>query len=55
MSGHSVERFNRLAVGSETRMIELKREVNEMARKAGVTPPYDAVLAGAGNEGPDHQ
>ncbi|KKL70517.1 hypothetical protein LCGC14_2104110, partial [marine sediment metagenome] len=38
------ERFNRLAVGREQRMIELKREVNEMARKAGVAPPYDSAL-----------
>ena len=36
----AAEAFNRLAVGREKRMIELKREVNEMARKAGVQPPY---------------
>jgi len=36
-----LEQFNRLAVGREQRMIELKREVNEMARKAGAAPPYD--------------
>lgn len=35
-----LERFDRLAVGRERRMIELKREVNEMASKAGVKPPY---------------
>jgi PAS domain S-box-containing protein len=40
-----VERFNRQAVGREDRMIELKREVNEMARKAGVAPPYDTTFA----------
>ena len=34
-------RFNRQAVGRELRMIELKREVNEMAERAGVDPPYD--------------
>jgi PAS domain S-box-containing protein len=39
-------RFNRLAVGREERMVELKREVNEMARKAGVAPPYDMALLG---------
>jgi PAS domain S-box-containing protein len=39
-----MERFNRLAVGRELRMIELKREVNEMARKAGVDPPYDLAF-----------
>jgi len=36
-----LEQFNRLAVGREQRMIELKREVNEFARKAGAAPPYD--------------
>ncbi len=41
---HELERFNRLAVGRENRMIELKREVNELARKAGVAPPYDVAF-----------
>jgi FixJ family two-component response regulator len=36
-----LERFNRLTVGRELRMIQLKREVNEMAGKAGIEPPYD--------------
>ena len=40
-----LERFNHLAVGREQRMIELKREVNEMARKAGAAPPYDLSFA----------
>lgn len=35
-----LERFNRLTQGRELRIIEMKREVNEMARKAGVAPPY---------------
>lgn len=39
-----LERFNRLAVGREERMMELKREVNEMARKAGIAPPYDPAV-----------
>jgi PAS domain S-box-containing protein len=39
-----LERFNRLAVGREERMMELKREVNEMARKAGIAPPYDLAV-----------
>ena len=43
-----LERFNRLAVGRELRMIELKREVNEMARRAGLPPPYDLAFAKAG-------
>lgn len=39
-----MERFNRLAVGRESRMIELKAEVNDMARKAGLAPPYNEEL-----------
>lgn len=35
-----LERFNRVAVGHEERMIELKHEVNEPARRAGIAPPY---------------
>ena len=33
-------RFNRVAVGRELRMIELKREVNELTLKAGKDAPY---------------
>ena len=33
-------RFNAVAVGRETRMIELKQKVNEMASRLGETPPY---------------
>ncbi len=36
-----LERFHRLSVGRELRMIELKREVNELAKLAGRTAPYD--------------
>ena len=43
-----LERFNRLAVGREERMIELKCEVNEMAHKAGAAPPYDLAFAEPG-------
>ena len=43
-----LEQFNRLAVDREERMIELKREVNEMARKAGAAPPYDLAFAESG-------
>ncbi|KKK83297.1 hypothetical protein LCGC14_2794800 [marine sediment metagenome] len=39
-----LERFNHLAIGREERMIELKQEVNEMARKAGTPPPYGLVF-----------
>lgn len=33
-------RFNRLAVGRELRMIELKREINELCRRVGEEPRY---------------
>jgi len=39
-----LERFNRLAVGRELRMIELKRQVNELAEQLGKEPPYDLSL-----------
>jgi len=45
-------RFNRQAVGREERMIELKREVNEMARKAEAAPPYDLAFAESDKGGP---
>jgi PAS domain S-box-containing protein len=40
-----LEQFNRLAVGRELRMIELKREVNGIARTAGLVEPYDLSFA----------
>jgi DNA-binding LytR/AlgR family response regulator len=36
-----LERFERLTVGRELRMVKLKQEVNEYARKADLPPPYD--------------
>ncbi len=36
-----LQRFNKLSVGRELRMIELKKEVNAMAQKAGLEPPYN--------------
>lgn len=35
------DRFNKLAVGREERMIELKREVNALSRALGRSAPYD--------------
>jgi two-component system CheB/CheR fusion protein len=35
-----LDRFNRVAVGRELRMIELKREVNELCRRQGQPPAY---------------
>jgi CheY-like chemotaxis protein len=39
-----LERFSRLAVGRELRMVELKRQVNELAEQLGKEPPYDLSL-----------
>jgi PAS domain S-box-containing protein len=42
-----LERFNRLAVGRELRMIELKRRVNELSEQLGQAAPYDlSILEG---------
>ncbi len=46
-----LERFNRLSVGRELQMIELKKEVNEMARLAGRTPPYELTFLKTKTEG----
>jgi PAS domain S-box-containing protein len=35
-----LQRFNRLAVGRETRMIELKQQMNALAAKHGEPPPF---------------
>lgn len=35
-----LEQFNRLAVGREHRMIELKAQVNSLAQRLGEAPPY---------------
>ena len=39
-SNENLERFNRLAIGREDRMIELKREVNTLSGKLGCPLPY---------------
>jgi PAS domain S-box-containing protein len=52
-----LERFHRLSVGRELQMIELKKQINELARQAGQKAPYDlaflrptAVKTDAGHE-----
>ncbi len=40
-SNAELERFNRLAVGREKRIIQLKRQINKLADEAGKVPPYD--------------
>jgi len=41
-----LERFHRLSVGRELQMIELKKQINELALQAGQKPPYDLALLG---------
>ena len=45
-----LERFNRLAIGREQRMIELKQQVNELLQEAGKPPAYDLSFVGEGKE-----
>ncbi len=40
-----LERFNRSTIDRELRMVELKRQVNEMAQAAGRPAPYDIAFA----------
>lgn len=44
-----LERFNRLAVGRELRMIELKLQINELSRRLGEAPPYAPEHMSAGS------
>ena len=40
VSNEDLARFNRAAVDRELRMIELKKQVNELCGKAGLPPAY---------------
>ena len=40
-SNAELARFNRLAVGRELRMVELKRQINELCQQLGKPPAYD--------------
>jgi hypothetical protein len=39
-----LERFSKMAVGREERMIELKNEINELRRAAGLETKYKIVI-----------
>ncbi len=49
-ANEELERFNRLAVGREQRMIELKCQVNELLAKAGKPPAYDISFSQGAEE-----
>lgn len=40
-SNEELTRFNRLAIGREMRMIELKQHCNRLATQLGIAPPYN--------------
>jgi PAS domain S-box-containing protein len=42
-----LERFHRLSVGRELQMVELKKQVNELAKAAGQAPPHDLAFLGS--------
>jgi len=52
-----LERFNRLAVGREHRMVELKREINELLRELGREEEYKNVseITKGGSDGNDRE
>ncbi len=55
IANQELERFNRAMVGRELRVIELKREVNELCLKAGEVPPYAVGAAGDAGNGVGHE
>lgn len=42
----SSQETNRIMTGRELRMIELKKEINELSREIGRLPPYDVSDSG---------
>jgi PAS domain S-box-containing protein len=52
-----LERFHRLSVGRELQMIELKKQINELAIQAGQKPPFDLAFLSAEpvRTNPDHE
>jgi len=50
---NELERYNRLMTGRETRILELKREVNALQAELGRSPSYQSILA-IGSTGEGH-
>ena len=48
-SNEELTSFNRVAVGRELRMVELKKQVNELCEKAGLSKRYDVDFAEEGS------
>ena len=44
-SNAELEHFNRLAVGRELRMVEIKRQIKALSEELGREPPYDISFA----------
>lgn len=42
-SNKELDKFNRIALGRENRIIELKRQVNQLSTQQGLKPPYDLI------------
>jgi hypothetical protein len=47
-----LEEFKSATVGRESRMIELKREINALCRELGRPAPYDLAFADGGSGAP---
>jgi len=47
LSNKQLETFNRMAIGREQRMVELKREINQLSEQLGLEDPYDVSFADA--------
>lgn len=48
---NELETFNRLAVGREMMMVELKRQMNKLSEKCGEKPLYNVSPVPDGNDG----
>jgi len=51
LTNKELEQFNRLMVGREERMLELKRQINELSQSLGRSAPFDLSFGNARTEG----